>query len=87
MWRDNFNLRDVLRAAVINVGEEQQDQVVNDQSPYNARRAPGENQRQSAEREKNEEAASENHMTNSHRDYRETEEDEEKGRRGDKAIR
>src|SRR5262245_53809558 len=56
-----FNLRDVFRAAIINVGDEHQDQIVSDQTPFDSRRAPGEDQRQNAEREKNKEAASENH--------------------------
>ena len=57
-----FNLRDVFSASVIDIGEDQQDQVISDQPPFDARRAPGEDQRQNPEREKNEKAASENHM-------------------------
>src|SRR5262247_3051784 len=56
-----FNLREVFRAAIINVGDEQQDQIVSDQTPFDSRRAPGEDQRQNAEREKNEESTSEDH--------------------------
>src|SRR5262245_22774839 len=37
-----FNLRDVLRATVIDVGEEQQDQVISDEAPLYARRTAGE---------------------------------------------
>src|SRR5215475_8603194 len=63
-----FNLRDVLRATVIYVGEEQQDQVISDEAPFDARRAPGEENadreknEENAEHEQNEEAAGENHM-------------------------
>src|SRR5262249_20931324 len=57
----DFNLRDIFRAAIIKVGDEEQDQIVNDQAPFDSRRSPGEDQGQDPEREKNEEAARENH--------------------------
>src|SRR5262249_62436951 len=56
-----FDLRDIFRAAVINVGDEQQDQIVSGQTPFDSRRAPGEDQGQNAEREKNEESTREDH--------------------------
>src|SRR5882672_2149181 len=57
-----FDLRDVFHATVVDVSEEQQDQVVGDEAPFDARRAPGEDQWQNAQREKNEEATSKDHM-------------------------
>ena len=56
-----FNLRDVFNALVIDIGEEQQDQVIYDQSHLTPgapqAKTTDEEQRQNAEREKNEEEA------------------------------